>query len=400
MQVLFVIAIVFSWLITLVWVQRVLSAMRNLPRVPDLLHRRYDPPAPRAAASGPPLITVVVPARNEAAAIEATLRSLLAQRIPVEILAVDDRSTDATGSIMEGIAAEARAKGKYLSVIHVESLPAGWLGKNHAMALAARQSATDWLLFTDGDVMFGPDALERALGYAQKTGVDHLVLLPTLILKSPGERMMSAVFQSLSLLTWRPWKIADPKAKRESIGMGAFNLVRSDVYRAVGGFEAAPLEVLEDLRLGYIIKSRGCRQHLVLGRDLIRLHWASGALGMVHNLTKNIFATFRFRLSLLLAAWLGLVILCFGPLAGLFAPWPVRSAGIVALIMLVLLYRLASRYYNRISTAYVFTFPVAVVLVLYAMLRSTFLTLSRRGVVWRGTFYPLRELRRNAGRLR
>jgi hypothetical protein len=182
--------------------------------------------------------------------------------------------------------------------------------------------------------------------------------------------------------------------------MGAFNLVRSDVYRATGGFEAAPLEVLEDLRLGYIIKSRGYRQHLVLGRDLVRLHWAAGALGMVHNLTKNIFATFRFRLSLLLGAWIGLLILCFVPLAGLFAPWPIRAAAILALLMLALLYRLASRYYNRIRLAYLFTFPVAVTLVLYAMLRSTVITLVRRGVVWRGTFYPLRELRRNAGRLR
>src|SRR5581483_7890169 len=110
--------------------------------------------------------------------------------------------------------------------------------------------------------------------------------------------MMAAVFQSLTLLAWRPWKIADPKATRESIGMGAFNMVRTDVYQAAGGFEAAPLEVLEDLRLGYAIKRACYRQRFVLGRGMIQLHWAPGAWGMVRNLTKNIFATFRFRLSL------------------------------------------------------------------------------------------------------
>jgi len=390
--------IIFAWLVALVWTQRVLSAARNLPHIPNLLDSS-DPPV-SSFDSSTALVSVIVPARNESIAIEATLRSLLAQTIPIEIIAVDDRSTDATGDLMDRLAAEDPPTGKCLRVIHIETLPAGWMGKNHAMALAAHQATAPWLLFTDGDVLFRPDTLGRALGYAQRAAVDHLVLLPTLILKTSGERMLSAVFQSLSLLTWRPWKIADPKARRESIGMGAFNLVRSEVYRSIGGFEGAPLEVLEDLRLGYAIKRRGYRQHLVLGGGLIQLYWAAGAFGMLHNLTKNIFATFRFRLSLLLAACLGLLIFCLTPLAALFAPWPVRSAGLVSLAMIVLLYATASRYYNRIPVAYVFTFPVAVLLVLYAMLRSMMVTLIRQGIVWRGTFYRLSELRHHAGPLR
>ncbi len=397
MHPLFILSVVFSWLIALVWTERVLSVARNLPGVPNLLDQPNAPaPCPLHPA---PCVTVIVPARNEAAAIEATLLSLLAQTIPLEILAVDDRSTDGTGVLMDRIAAETPPAGKYVSVIHIDALPAGWLGKTHAMALAARQAATPWLLFTDGDILFREDTLERALRYAQ-ANADHLVLLPTLIRKTVGENMMSAVFQSLTLLAWRPWKIADPRARRESIGMGAFNLVRSDVYRAVGGFEAAPLEVLEDLRLGYAIKRSGFRQRFVLGRGLIQVHWAPGAFGMVRNLTKNIFATFRFRLSLLLGAWLGLFLLCFAPLAALVGPWPIRSAGVVSLAMIAMLYALASRYYNRVRLGYIFTFPVAAALVLYAMLRSTLITLLRGGVVWRGTFYPLDELRRNAGPLR
>jgi glycosyltransferase involved in cell wall biosynthesis len=402
MHVLYILTILFAWLLALAWAQRALAAARNLPRIPNLLDPRYNQPSPEPAR---PQLTVIVPARNEAAAIEATLRSLLAQTLPIEILAVDDRSTDPTGVLMDQIAAEpqgpeVRSPAKFLSVIHIQSLPAGWMGKNHAMALAARQTATPWLLFTDGDVLFQPDTLERALAYAQESTTDHVVLLPTLILKTPGERMMSAVFQSLTLLTWRPWKIADPNAKRESIGMGAFNLIRTEVYRATGGFEAQPMEVLEDLRLGFEVKSRGYRQHMVLGPGLIQLHWAAGAIGMVRNLTKNIFATFRFRIHLLLAAWLGLLLVCFAPLAGLFAAWPIRSASLVSLLMIAMLYRLAARYYNHISPLYALTFPIAAALVLYAMLRSTILTLVRRGIVWRGTFYPLSELRRNAGPLR
>jgi len=401
MHVLYILSIALSWIVALFWTQRVLSVARNLPRVTNL----HNPP-PVAAGSergAPnaerPALTVIVPARNEAAALETTLRSLLAQTIPLEIIAVDDRSTDSTGAIMDRIAAERHPPGRYLTVIHVDELPPGWLGKPHAMALAARQAATPWLLFTDGDILFREDTLARALRYAQ-TSADHLVLLPTLILKTRGETMMAAVFQSLTLIAWRPWRIADPKARRESIGMGAFNLVRRDVYHTVGGFEAAPFEVLEDLRLGHAIKRSGYRQRFVLGRGLIQLHWAPGAFGMVRNLTKNIFATFRFRLSLLFGAWFGLSLLCLGPLAAMFGWWPIRSAGIVSVLMIATLYALASRYYTPIRPAYVLTFPVAVALVLYAMLRSTLVTLFRQGVVWRGTFYPLRELRRHAGPLR
>ncbi|HEX4310561.1 MAG TPA: glycosyltransferase family 2 protein [Acidobacteriaceae bacterium] len=410
MQWLNLVAYSVSQIVLIVWTQRAVAAQRQLPCIPNLLKNAW---VPHPGAQGSfaqqggevvPRLTVIVPARNEAAAIEATLRSLLAQTIPVEIIAVDDRSTDATGALMDSLSTqvpgEGRAAGKFLSVIHIDALPPGWMGKTHAMALAARQSATPWLLFTDGDIVFQPDTLERALRYAEHAAVDHLVLLPTLILKTPGERMMSAVFQSLSLLTWRPWKIADPKAKHESIGMGAFNLVHSDVYRAIGGFEALSLEVLEDLRLGYEIKHHGYRQHLVLGPGLIQLHWAPGVFGMVHNLTKNIYATFRFRLTLFLGAWLGLLIMCFVPFAGLFGNTYIRVVSVLSLLMIALLYQQASRFYNRIGPIYTLTFPIAAALVLYAMLRSALLTLIRRGIVWRGTFYPLKELRRRAGPLR
>ena len=347
-----------------------------------------------------PQVTVIVPARNEAAAMEATLRSLLAQTVPLEITAVDDRSTDATGAIMDRIATETLPPGKFLSVIHVDTLPVGWMGKPHAMALAARQSATPWLLFTDGDVLFREDALERALAFAQVTPADHVVLWPSLILRSPGERMVEAIFQSLLVLTWNPWRIADPTASRDSIGMGAFNLMRSEIYRAVGGFEADPMEVVEDLRLGFRIKQRGFVQRLVLGRDLIRIHWAPGAFGLLHNLTKNIFAVFRFRSPRLLLACLGIGIVCFLPLAGLFQSWPIRAAGLLSLLMICAAYGLAGRYYNRIRLLYCITFPIGAVLVLYAMLRSWIVTLLRRGIVWRGTFYPLSDLRSKAGPLR
>jgi len=387
-------AIFLNWFIALLWTWRSLVACRNLPRLPNLLNENaaYE-------RTQNPQITVIVPARNEEMAIEQTLRSLLAQRdITIEILAVDDRSTDKTGEIMDRMAAEARAQGRSISVIRIKELPAGWMGKTHAMALAARQATAPWLLFTDGDILFREDCLHRAISYAEREA-DHLVLFPTLILKSPGERMMLSAFQVLSVLSQRPWKTSDPKS-RDSLGIGAFNLIRSDVYRGIGGYEGHPMEVLEDLKLGYEVKRSGFRQHVVLGRGLIQVHWAAGTLGIVRNLTKNVFAVFRFRPWLLLAACIATASFCLMPFSGLFGPWTMRAASLLALASAFAIYRYCERRINGIPAVYCLLLPVAACIIVYMLLRSMIVTLVRRGVVWRGTFYPLSELRKNVGPLR
>lgn len=402
MHAFYWIAVVLAWLIAFTWTRVTLTALRKLPSVPDLLDPRITVRLASATRSLSSLtrLTVIVPARNESGAIEATLRSLLAQTIPLEIIAVDDRSTDATGAILDRIAAEPLPTGKSLKVLHLAELPTGWMGKTHAMALAARQVGTPWLLFTDADIRFAPDVLERALLFADDSGADHVPLALTLTLKTAGERFMTTVIQAFTLFTFRPWKIADPAAKRDSVGVGGFNLIRAEVYRALGGFEALRLEVLEDLRLGFEVKRQGYQQRMVFGRDLIQVHWAAGALGMAHNLTKNFFAVFRFRPAPLIAFVTGFVVLLCTPFVALFAPWPIRAAGIAALLMVVLGHRYSSRHFTGIPLLYVITLPAGALLLAYAMLRSMVLNLRRGGVVWRGTFYPLAELRRHCGPLR
>jgi glycosyltransferase involved in cell wall biosynthesis len=385
---------IFAWVIALAWAVSAAIALRKLPGIPDLLDAKYA-----AAIADAPLISVIVPARNEAADIEATLRSLLAMEgVRLEILAVDDRSTDATGAIMDGMAAKASAQGKNLTPLHVSELPAGWMGKTHAMALAARRATAPWLLFTDGDILFAKDSLLRAINFAESERADHVVVFPTMILKGFGERMMIAFFQGVSALFSRFWRIPVEGAK-ESLGVGAFNLIRADVYHEIGGFESLRMEVLEDMRLGFEVKRRGFRQRVAFGRDLVRVRWVVGAAGMIRNITKNFFAAFRFRVGLTLMACAGLALFCLGPFAALAGNWWLRGSTALVLLMLLLLYRYY-RQYTGIATWYAVTFPVAASLVLYAILRSMILTLKRGGVVWRGTLYPLGELRRNAGPLR
>lgn len=387
--------LILDWLIALLWMGGTFTALRNLPRIPNLLDKKY---AGQYSLDPLPLISVIVPARNEAKSVEAGLRSLLAiDSITIEILAVDDRSTDATGAIMDRIAGE-DAAAKRMRVIHVTELPAGWMGKTHAMALAARQATSPWLLFTDADILFAQDALPRALNLAEAEQADHVVIFPTLIMKTFGEHMMIAFFQGIAALSSRFWRIPDPNAK-ESLGVGAFNMIRTDVYRAMGGFEALRMEVLEDLRFGFEVKRQGYRQRVAFGRDLVRVRWAIGLMGVIRNITKNFFAVFRFRVAVTLVACGALCLVCLEPFVACAGGRTMCIPALTVLIMLALLYR----YYRRftgIPTAYAITFPVAACFVAYAVLRSMVVTLARRGVQWRGTLYPLSELRKNAGPLR
>jgi glycosyltransferase involved in cell wall biosynthesis len=393
MLLLFRMAQAVDWIIALSWTSRVLAWRRMLPRVPDLAQREYPQAGPL------PSLTVIVPARNESESIAPALRSLLAtEGVALQIVAVDDRSTDQTGAVMETMAQAERDAGRpILQVLHVAELPAGWLGKTHAMSLAAQQATGEWLLFTDADVVFHPDALRRALAFASWSSADHMVLLPTLLMRSWGERMMISFLQVLSIWAVRPWRVPDPDGKRDSVGVGAFNMIRRKVYDGMGGWEGLRMEVLEDLTLGRRIKQLGYAQRVALGVDMVNVRWAKGAFGVVDNLTKNLFALFRFRPEVVFAVACGISLFTLFPLLACLAGpalwWPTG----VMLIALLLAYQLAGKY-QHFSAAQILLFPAATVLLLYAMLRSMLLATWRGGIVWRGTFYSLHDLRRRAGK--
>jgi glycosyltransferase involved in cell wall biosynthesis len=379
-----------DWLMALAWVMRTMQWLLGMGRVPDLTEPAYA----QVEGELKSRVSVIVPACNEGRAIEGCLGSLLASRgVVVEILAVDDRSTDATGRIMDELAGESAEK---LRVIHIKTLPDGWMGKTHAMGLAAAESIGEWLLFTDGDILYDPETLARAIGFAEREQVDHLILYPTMIFKNFGERMMLSFLHALSIWGPRPWRIGDATAK-DCIGIGAFNLIRRPAYDAIGGWGALRMEVLEDLRMGFTIKRAGYRQCAVFGRDLLRVRWAEGARGVVNGMTKNLFAIFRFRLVVAAAAWCSLVGLCLLPFVclGLGSIFPL----IAMLCALAVLYGRFHRL-GLPNAVYVLTFPFGAVLFLFALGQSILRTLVQQGVVWRGTFYPLAELRRHAGPLR
>ncbi|MEO6924370.1 MAG: glycosyltransferase family 2 protein, partial [Bryocella sp.] len=229
------------------WCVRVADMLRNLPTVTDLTSAEWSD-APRNGAS----LTVVVAARNEAEKIVATLDSLLGSDYEnLAVIAVDDRSTDATGALLDAHAA--RFPGR-LRVLHVDELADGWLGKTYAMQLAFEKTTSEFVLFTDADILFSPVILRKAVAYAERSGAAHLVVMPTTIVQSWREGMVLGFLQVIGMWVVRPWRVPDQTARRDALGVGAFNMVRREALQALGGLEPQRLTVLEDVHLGLRFK--------------------------------------------------------------------------------------------------------------------------------------------------
>jgi glycosyltransferase involved in cell wall biosynthesis len=404
----------FHWIagtiLALAWFSRIVDAAIGMPSVADVSKPEWDRHSTSAnPASRSPKVSIIVPARNEEEAIEQSLIRLLELDYDnYEVIVVDDRSTDRTGEIMEAVvqnshpSAPLRASFSQkkremghpiLRVIHHRELPAGWLGKTHAMWTAANVADGEWLLFTDADVLFKPDSLRRAVAYAEAERADHVVLFPQMIMKRPGEYMMIAFFQTMFVFGHRPWKVADPKSQ-DHMGVGAFNLIRRTTYDSIGTYQALRMEVLDDMKLGKVVKNAGFAQRNVFGADLISIRWANGAMGMVNNLTKNFFAVLSFQWWRTLISALGLAFLNLMPFLGVWlAHGRERLPYTIALASMFLIY-VGMSWHSKVPAYYFVLHPVSTMLFVYTLLLSMIQTLRNDGIVWRGTKYPLEELKK------
>ncbi|MGC2538991.1 MAG: glycosyltransferase family 2 protein [Candidatus Sulfotelmatobacter sp.] len=403
----------FYWIagtiLALAWFSRIVDAAIGMPSVTDISKPEWDRDPVAASgnlASGNPRVSIIVPARNEEDDIEQSLARLLELDYDnYEVIAVNDRSTDRTGEIMERVAADFRLLSPHFSqrtremghpilrVIHHQELPTGWLGKTHAMWTATNAANGDWLLFTDADVLFKADSVRRAMAYAEAERADHVVLFPQMIMKRPGEYMMIAFFQTMFVFGHRPWKVADPKS-RDHMGVGAFNLIRRSAYEAVGTYEALRMEVLDDMKLGKVVKNGGFVQRNVFGGDLISIRWANGALGVVNNLTKNFFAVLSFQWPRTLISAFGLAFLNLMPFLGVWLAhgWERLPYAVALGSMFLIYWGMSLR--SGVPAYYFLLHPVSTALFIYTLMRSMFHTLWNDGIVWRGTKYPLEELRK------
>jgi hypothetical protein len=246
------------------------------------------------------------------------------------------------------------------------------------------------VLFTDADVLFSPSSLRRAMAFAAMTQADHVVVMPTPQVKGRGEGTMLSFLSVFGVWLTRPWRVSDPQARHDVIGVGAFNLVRREALEVLGGWEPQRLAVVEDVTLGRRMKAAGLRQRVAFGPDLVLVHWAKGVRGIVRGLTKNLFASANFGPLLMLSLCATMLVLFLAPLAGL-AWWPTIPPALIMLCCIGACYRIMGER-SHIDARYGWLYPVGVFVMAWAMVRSMLSVWIRRGVMWRGTFYPLREL--------
>jgi hypothetical protein len=378
----------FIWVIGFSWLVSIFLTLYGL--------LRQKPLAPatglRLARNATPFVSVLVPARNEEHRVLAyCLRSILAQDYErFEVIAVNDRSTDATGAILEALA----AGDERLRVINGQELLPGWLGKPYAMQQALSQARGEWILATDADMIFDTVTLRTAIDHTLEENADAMTLIPHFEAKSFWERVMIPTWAWVLLMFSLFYRISNPKTPG-AVGIGGFFLMRRSMLDRVGGYEALKDEVMEDVRLAEMIKGSGGRLLTGYAPNLLSTRMYRNFGEMWECSTKNWFSGVKFSLPFALACVLSMYAVSVGPLlillacvVGIAAGW---NAGVWLLIipatlswlLQVFVLAIMSRR-SGVSPVYALTAPLGLSL-LYAMLFDSSIRITTgKGVTWKG----------------
>jgi hypothetical protein len=379
-----VLGLLFFGLIALFWIGHGLRVAVGALQLPWL--KNYLP----ANSADCPRVSVLFAARDEEEKLPLALETLLNIDYPgLEIVAANDRSTDGTAKILSAAA----RRNPRLKVVTIETLPEGWLGKPHALQRAYEAASGEWILFTDADVRFRIDAIRRAISLVQAKQLDHLTLLTDVEMHGFWERTVLTFFGLGFHLATNPRAVSDPRS-RAYLGIGAFQLVKRTAYEASGTHRRLAMEVLDDMKLGKILKQTGFLSGVGIAQDFVAVRWHSGIGNIVRGVTKNFFAGAEFKLAVAALQLAG--ILCVNILPFLSLPfvhgWMLGLA--LVSVSTALGFHTGTAVVMRASPLYALTHPIGAAIFSYMLLRSTVVTLAQGGIVWRGTFYPLEQLRR------
>jgi len=371
-------------LIAFFWITYGLKVAYGAVRLPWL--KDYAP----ALNAACPKISVIFAARDEQTKLPAALATLVSIDYPaLEIVAVDDRSSDATPQILDDFAAQH----PQLKVVHVHELPKGWLGKPHALQSGYELSSGELLVFTDADVKFERDALRRVVTLLRERGLDHLTLLGDVECSGFWDTVLISFFGMGFQLATDPYTVSNPNS-RSYVGVGAFQMLRRAAYEASGTHRRLALEVVDDMKLGKIVKMSGLRSGVAVAQNYVSVAWHLGLGNLVRGVEKNFFAGAQFRISVVAWQVLGLLVMNVLPFAGMICGHGWIRAFAAISVLIAMCFHFGVDVVMRVSPLYCLTLPLGALIFAYMILRSTIITLRQGGIVWRDTFYPLDELRR------
>jgi chlorobactene glucosyltransferase len=340
---------------------------------------------------------VIVPARNEAATIATVVRSILDTRYsPIELLVVDDRSTDSTAAIVERLAIDPR-----LRLIKGEELPQGWYGKPWACFQGSREARGEILLFTDADTKHHPALLTQAVGALEQENAALVTVSPTQRCVTFWERVVMPQIWFLLSLRYHPRTVNRARRPSDVIANGQFILTTRTAYEAAGTHAAVRGEVAEDLALAQTYWAKGLKLHFAFAESLMETRMYQGLAPMIEGWSKNIYLGGRRSFPdeplqralapamLVLAMLFWLVPPAVLLLAGVVPPVGQFAPALLATILSVLFWMLISHGMS-IPAIYGVGYPLGALMALYIILRSTWR--GGRKVEWRGrTYGELRE---------
>lgn len=363
---------ILNSIVLIAWIAAFFRTILNLTLIPRL----------RAAAdSTGPLVSVIIPARNEAAAIERTVRAMLAQTYsPLEVLVVDDRSEDATGSILEAMAREDAR----LRVVAGSEPPAGWLGKPWALQQGSRAARGEILLFVDADILYEPPAVAAAVAHVQRSGAAMVALAPHLIMGSVAERVAMPML-AMALYVFIPtWLSNRTTFARLGIGGGTGNMIRRSDYEAAGGHETLRDAVVDDVGMARLLRRHRCRTVVVRAGELVSVRMYEGGRAIVEGFTKNSFAVFgRSYIWTLAVVALSLIFHVLPYAWAAAGEWLAVATVILITLTRALLFRSLRYPFHYALWAH----PAMILMWTWIMLRSMWLTGVRRQLAWRGRSY-------------
>ena len=343
-----------------------------------------------------PKVSVIIPACNEATTIEPALTSILSlDYVDIEVIAINDRSADQTLGVLKQI----QKKNPALKIWNITELPEGWLGKNHALQYGADRALGEYLLFTDADIIMENSSISRAMRHMLENRLDHLSLFFKSIVSSG---LLNALILDAGgglMLLLKPWKAKDPNSKRY-MGIGAFNLVKSDIYKAVGGHKTIAMHPIDDVMLGKVIKNAGFSQECLLGHHFIKVKWYDTVREFINGLMKNTFAFYHFNAPKALSSVALVVLMNILPF---WALW--FTSGITQILfgsaVIVRLVSFAVGLSNMgIDPRYFVWSIVSPYIYIYVILKAVVTTLKNRGITWRGTYYSLDQLKANLEKIK